>query len=456
MLSPEASDTPQRRQRGRAGRLACLFAAAATVGLAACSGGTGAERGQIGAVTGFAGLVAADEPHATLAARDILSAGGTAADAAVAAAFTMAVTLPSSAGILGGGMCLVHGADQGKVEVLEFLPGFAPNDGASRFPAAVPGLPRGMYALHAKYGALRWESLLGPAEQMARLGYPASRALAKEFVAGGAVLRNDIEAVRTFADKEGMSPGEGSTLVQSNLGASIARIRLRGVGDVYQGLMARDLVEGYRRVGFALSLDALRDYRPRWLEPMTAMRGNEVVAVPPAGLPGAETLEVYTAASGGGAVPDQGGQPAPGSSGLVVVDNEGSAVACVLIMNGPFGTGRMAPGTGMMIAAPPPQPGMVRQPVGLLMAINPNVKEFHFAGAAGGAAAASSVGRIAARALTQGGDIATVLGEVISGRDEISGLVSVAHCAEGIPPNPGSCRIVTDSRSGGLGMVVGR
>lgn len=454
MLSPEASDRPQRRQRSRTARLGVAVAAA--LALTACAGGSDVERGQIGAVTGFAGLVAADEPHAALAARDILSAGGTAADAAVAAAFTMAVTLPSSAGILGGGICLVHGAETEKVEVLEFLPGFAPVDGGARFPAAVPGLPRGLFALHAKYGELRWESLLAPAEQMARLGFPASRALAKEFVAGGAVLRNDMEAVRTFADSEGMSPGEGSRLVQENLGASLARIRLRGVGDFYQGLMARDLVAAYRRVGFALTLDSLRDYRPRWLEPATAMRGNEVVAAPPAGVPGTETLQVYQAVAAGGAVPQQGGQPAPGSSGLVVVDNAGGSVACVLTMNGPFGAGGMAPGSGMLIAVPPPQPGAVRQPIGLLMAVNPNVKEFYFAGAAGGAAAASSIGRIAGRALEQGADLQAALGEVISGRDEISGLVNAAHCSQGMPPNPSSCRVVTDSRSGGYGMVVGR
>lgn len=454
MLSPEASDHPQRRQRGRAGRLAALFAA--TLGLAACSGGASVERGQIGAVTGFAGLVAADEPHAALAARDILSAGGSAADAAVAGAFTMAVTLPSSAGILGGGICLVHGADSGKVEVLEFLPGFAPADAGSRFPAAVPGLPRGLFALHAKYGELRWESLLGPAEQMARIGFPASRALSKEFVAGGAVLRNDLEAVRTFADEEGMSPGEGTRLVQENLGASIARIRLRGVGDFYQGMMARELVEAYRRVGFGLTAEAMRDYRPRWLEPQTALRGNEIVAAPPVGVPGNETLAAYTAVAGGAAVPQQGGQPLPGASGILAVDKDGGAVACTLMMNGPFGAGGMAPGTGMLIAAPPPAPGTVRQPVGLLMALNPHVKEFHFAGAAGGAGAAASIGRIAGRALAQGGDLQTAVGEVISGRDEISGLVNVAYCSDGIPPNPASCRVITDSRSSGYGMVVGR
>lgn len=455
MLSIKASKAPHRRQRG--GWRRGVLAAAAVIGLTACSGSDTPERGVAGAVTGFAGLVAADEPHAALAARDVLSVGGTAADAAVAAAFTMAVTLPSSAGLGGGGICLVHEPEtedrytQSKVEVLEFLPGLAPADGTDRA-VAVPALPRGMFALHAKYGALRWESLLGPAERMARTGFAASRALAKEFVAGGAVLREDILAVRTFADPRGMSPGSGDTLVQEDLGATIARLRLRGVGDFYQGLMARDVVNAYRNADFALTPEALADLRPRWLEPATAMRGNEIVAGPPQGVPGHETLLAYQA--GGNA--QQGGRPLPGGSGFVVVDNRGGAVACALTMNGAFGTGRMAPGTGMMIAAAPPQPSFSTLPLGVLMAFNPHVKEFHFAGAAGGAAAGAALGRVAALVLDEDVPVQEAVSGAVSGREDVSGLLAVASCPEGMPPQARLCRVVTDPRGSGYGMVVGK
>ena len=76
MLSPEASDRPQRRQRSRISRLGVAVAAALAV--TACAGGSDVERGQSGALPGSAGLFPADEPHAAPAARDILSAGGTA------------------------------------------------------------------------------------------------------------------------------------------------------------------------------------------------------------------------------------------------------------------------------------------------------------------------------------------------------------------------------------------
>ena len=72
-----------------------------TIVLAAC-GGPRPPVGQIGNVSGFLGVVATDEPNAALVARDALSAGGSAVDAAVAAFFMLSVTYPAGAGVGGG------------------------------------------------------------------------------------------------------------------------------------------------------------------------------------------------------------------------------------------------------------------------------------------------------------------------------------------------------------------
>ncbi|HYZ33012.1 MAG TPA: gamma-glutamyltransferase, partial [Crenalkalicoccus sp.] len=139
---------------GTARRAAALAAALLLGGCStldsalAVFGASGPPQGTPGFVRGFLGGVAADDPAAALAAREVLSSGGTAVDAAVAAGFTMAVTLPSRVGLGGGGACLVFDQAKGVPEALTFLPGAraAVPAGADR-PAAIPMLARVLFAL---------------------------------------------------------------------------------------------------------------------------------------------------------------------------------------------------------------------------------------------------------------------------------------------------------------------
>ncbi|MEO8559447.1 MAG: gamma-glutamyltransferase, partial [Rhodospirillales bacterium] len=131
-------------------------------------GDSGPKQGQIGYVEGFFGGVVADEPNSAQVGRDVLTAGGTAVDAAVATYFAMAVMLPSSASLGGGGVCLVHWSKDRKTEALTFLTKLPASGSPGTVPVGVPGNVRGMAALHARYGVLRWEQLVGAAERMSR------------------------------------------------------------------------------------------------------------------------------------------------------------------------------------------------------------------------------------------------------------------------------------------------
>ena len=155
--------------------------------LSACAGPDKATDQTSSTVDGnFFGGVATDEPRATLVGRDVLMAGGTAADAAVAIYFTLAVTYPSNASLGAGGACLVQDPDTDDtadtVRALEFLPGVAVGSASAnpRRATAVPAAVRGMFALYSRYGRLEWGRLVAPAENLARFGHPISRALARK------------------------------------------------------------------------------------------------------------------------------------------------------------------------------------------------------------------------------------------------------------------------------------
>jgi len=249
-----------------------------------CSSDDEQGAGTIGYVEGFLGGVAADEPRAALIGRDVLSAGGSAADAAVAVYFAMSVTFPSSAGLGGGGVCVVHDHETGKTEALDFLarPPATGAEGADR-PSAVPGAVRGFFALHSKYGRLQWGQLAAPAENLARFGTQVSRAFARQMRPVERALMVDPEALRVFGTEDGKRlVREGDFLRQFDLAGVLARVRARGPGDFYVGQLAKTYVEAVRQAGGTLDLESLRSFAPVWRETITFRRGNETIHFAPA------------------------------------------------------------------------------------------------------------------------------------------------------------------------------
>jgi len=201
---------------------------------------------------GFIGGVAADEPLAALAAREVLATGGTAADAAVTLGFMLSVTLPSRASLGGGGACIAYepGAGSpghGVPEAVMFVPR-APATNAGDRPAAVPMLARGLYLLSYRYGSKPFDGLIAPARQAAAEGISISRALAQDLAQVQGPLLGDPYAASVFAPS-GRPLGEGERLVQRDLAASLTQIGSAGVGDMYQGLLGQRLVEASSAAG---------------------------------------------------------------------------------------------------------------------------------------------------------------------------------------------------------------
>ena len=233
------------------------------------------------------GGVSADEPRAAIVARDVLSIGGNAMDAAVALYFTSAVTFPATASLGAGGVCLVFDADAERVESLLFPAVPPPSaDADTRLKIAIPGAVRGMFALHARYGKLNWSQLLAPAEQLARLGHPMSRAMARDLARVAAPLFNSPAMAAIFGREDGTPLDEGELLVQLELAGIISQLRTRGPGSFYSGVLARNLVRSVSAGGGSLTMDDLRGYQPEWRETLQIPYGVNVIHTVPPPLPG--------------------------------------------------------------------------------------------------------------------------------------------------------------------------
>ncbi|HSV29665.1 MAG TPA: gamma-glutamyltransferase, partial [Candidatus Omnitrophota bacterium] len=444
------------------------LAAVAAVGLAGC----GIEKpvGTIGFVEGFGGVVAADEPRAVVVARDVLSSGGTAADAAVALYFTLAVTQPSTASLGGGGVCIVHSGDGKKVrtEVVDFLAPPSAAAGQARSPSAVPTAVRGLFAMHAKYGRLRWEQLLAEPERLARFGAPVSRAFAADLAKAAPVIARDPAARRIFFHPNGRVMGEGDELQQLDLAVTIGRIR-RAPGDFYVGAGARGMIEAATQAGLSLTQEDLRDFRPAFRDTVTVKLGNEVAHFAPPPAVASDAAGTLTKAAV--AKPEDRaniltqavaqGQSAPAimpGTGFVVLDSIGTAVVCGVSTQGVFGNGRVFPGTGIVAAA---APGVNGGPpaVAPMLLINPNVNEVRFGGTAtgGGEAPAAVVSTLFA-VYQDGRKLAEALDRPAAPNTPQSALaptrVNAFYCDSG-KASFKTCKVATDPRGFGLAAMVG-
>jgi gamma-glutamyltranspeptidase/glutathione hydrolase len=415
----------------------------------AVSGTPAVQAGQEGFVRGFLGHVAADEPRAALNARNVLSAGGSAADAAVAAGLTMAVTLPSRAGLGGGGACLLFHPRRNEVEAVLFPPGAreAIPAGADR-PAAVPMLARGLFALHARAGRRPFEELLGPAEQAARLGVEVSRAFATDLAAVSGPLFADPWAAAAFAGPGGRPLAVGERMVQADLGATLGILRTAGVGDLHQGGLARRVEETSAPAGGGLTAAEMRASVPRVVPPLQQRVGNDIVSFLPAEIAGGQAAaSAFAALAAGGAAPEAAPMPAPASTALLVVDRDGMAVACAFTMNNLFGTGRVAPGTGILLAAAPGIGQVTPAPLAAGIAHNASLRAFRAAAAGSGQQGAPIA-------------VATALSRMLRGQDAVTALAAVPEPGRGVavgcpaylPGRPELCTGAVDARGAGLAL----
>ncbi len=320
--------------------------------------------------------VAAGHPVTTEVGLRMLAAGGSAADAAVAAVLTCCVAESVLTGIGGGGFATYFDATTGEVTCLDFfcsVPGLdgdieagpmAPIEvefggvpmsysigGAS---VGVPGVPAGVGAVHQRWGRLPWHRVVEPAIALARSGVvlPAAQAL---------TLMSVFPALVPGVGAEIYQPGGrllsgGDLLFHPGLDRALAALAQDGPEVFYTGRIGRLLVDTVRSAGGALGPADLGAYQVLEL-PVGHARLDEyhlyarhdlnnlvetVGALPPsvAGLPRGERAVALADALRG-----YGRQKLGDTTNISVVDPDGNA--CVITVTLGIGSGVWLPDLGV-------------------------------------------------------------------------------------------------------------
>lgn len=412
-------------KHGRGIRQCALLAVVALI-TASCGGkdsgdgwfGSSRGAGQVNYMAGFRGGVAADEPRAAMVARDILQNGGSAADAVAAAALTYAVTYPNGAGLGGGGVCVATDTKLKKAETIEFPP-VAGKEGG---PVPIPALVRGIGLLQGKYGRLRWESVVAPAEQLARFGEGASRAFIQAAVEVQPPVTSTASLRPLFTTPAGgLIAQEGERRVQPALATVLSRLRLTGPSEFYNGQLGRQVHADIVAAGGKVTLEELASYAVAVNKPIEVpFENSSTLYLPntPAGgavaawlieqsYDGGSFLRRSNLFSSGDAVRDDvfaaslgqayRSDPATlpmnsfGSASVAAIDSNGGAVACAFTMGLAYGSRLVGRETGILFAAPPGVGGDERPYLTAMIGTMPKINQAVIAvGASGGAPAAAA------------------------------------------------------------------
>ena len=243
------------------------------------------------------GMAATSQPLATQVAIDILKAGGSAVDAAIAANAALGLMEPTGSGIGGDLFAIVW--DAGKKELAGLnasgrspkamtLDYFQEHDYAAvpkfgPLPVSVPGAVDGWFELHGRYGRLPMKDLLAPAIRYAREGFPVSEVIAHYFETNQRRIGQYPGFAETFMPN-GDVPKKGEVFRNPRLANTYEAIATRGRDEFYKGDIARAIAAYMAEQGGLLTYEDLAAHASEWVTPVsTNYRGWDVYELPPNG-----------------------------------------------------------------------------------------------------------------------------------------------------------------------------
>lgn len=246
-------------------------------------------------------VVSTSHPLAAQAGLRMLLKGGSAVDAVIAAAATIALVEPVSCGLGGDAFSIVW---DGKTLQGLNASGYAPEawsvdyfknkygvgaNGLAQAPKrgvdaiTVPGVVAGWAALHERYGKLPFADLMVPAIEIAERGYAVPPVVAQKWAAAVPELKDQPGFAHTFMPN-GRAPNVGERFVFKDVAETLRRIGATKGRDLYEGDTAEKLVAFIRANGGAHTLEDFRNYRPDWVTPISKnYRGYTLHEIPPNG-----------------------------------------------------------------------------------------------------------------------------------------------------------------------------
>jgi gamma-glutamyltranspeptidase / glutathione hydrolase len=256
-------------------------------------------------------MVSTANEHASAAAAEILEAGGSAADAAIAAQLVLGLVEPQSSGIGGGAFALHWDAGEETLTAWdgrETAPAAAPPDlfsevdSAAAFHAAatggravgVPGIASLLWEMHRSAGELEWEELFSPALRLAEDGFPVSQRLHRSISDADDLDRDPMARELYFRD--GQPVPVGHLLSNPAYAETLRRIAIMGPVAFYDGGTAEAIVTavtGHADNPGLMTREDLRRYHAQSRPPVClAYRSHDVCGMPPPTSGGLTTLMI--------------------------------------------------------------------------------------------------------------------------------------------------------------------
>jgi gamma-glutamyltranspeptidase / glutathione hydrolase len=243
------------------------------------------------------GIVATSSPIASEAGAQILSRGGTAMDAAIAANAVLGVAEPMMDGLGGDLFLLYWNAKEQKLYGLN-ASGWAPSGltidylkqkGLTRMPQAgiysvtIPGAVDGWSQAHERFGRLPWSQLFNAAIYYADHGFAVPEIAHDYWALGQRRLKTTADAQRIYLP-DGKPPALGQMFVNPELGKALRLVAKGGRDAFYQGEIAAAIVQTSAALGGTITAADLSGFHSEWVEPIsTTYRGWKVYELPPNG-----------------------------------------------------------------------------------------------------------------------------------------------------------------------------